>query len=85
AISKTCNVPADYDYMGFRELYSRAWRAGAKGLTTFRPNDITGAVLETSHDSQQPSEFDTSDADRRLRLDKAPQPALASLRWQNRP
>jgi len=85
AISKTCNVPADYDYMGFRELYSRAWRAGAKGLTTFRPNDITGAVLETSHDSQQPSEFDQSDADRRLRLDKAPQPALASLRWQNRP
>ncbi len=85
AISKTCNVPADYDYQGFRELYSRAWRAGAKGLTTFRPNDITGAVLETSHDSQQPSEFDQSDADRRLRLDKAPQPALASLRWQNRP
>ena len=29
--------------------------------------------------------FDVSDADRRLRLDKAPQPALASLRWQNRP
>jgi len=85
AISKTCNVPADYDYHGFRELYSRAWRAGAKGLTTFRPNDITGAVLETSHDTQQPSEFDQSDADRRLRLDKAPQPALASLRWQNRP
>ncbi len=85
AISKTCNVPADYDYGDFRELYSRAWRAGAKGLTTFRPNNITGAVLETSSDSQQPSEFDTSDADRRLRLDKAPQPALASLRWQNRP
>jgi len=85
AISKTCNVPADYDYQDFRELYSQAWRAGAKGLTTFRPNDITGAVLETSHDTQQPSEFDTSDADRRLRLDKAPQPALASLRWQNRP
>ena len=85
AISKTCNVPADYDYNDFRELYSKAWRAGAKGLTTFRPNNITGAVLETSSDSQQPSEFDTSDADRRLRLDKAPQPALASLRWQNRP
>jgi ribonucleoside-diphosphate reductase alpha chain len=85
AISKTCNVPADYDYGDFRELYSRAWRAGAKGLTTFRPNDVTGAVLETSHDAEQPADFDDSDADRRLRLDKAPQPALASLRWQNRP
>ncbi|MDZ7827910.1 MAG: hypothetical protein U5K33_00010 [Halofilum sp. (in: g-proteobacteria)] len=42
-------------------------------------------MLETNHDTEQPSEFDTSDADRRLRLDKAPQPALASLRWQNRP
>jgi len=85
AISKTCNVPIDYDYGNFRELYSQAWRAGAKGLTTFRPNDVTGAVLETSQHSQQPSEFDVSDADRRLRLDKTPQPALASLRWQNRP
>lgn len=85
AISKTCNVPADYDYAEFRELYSSAWRAGAKGLTTFRPNDVTGAVLETTKDSETPAEFDTSDADRRLRLDKAPQPALASLRWQNRP
>lgn len=85
AISKTCNVPIDYNYDDFRELYSKAWRAGAKGLTTFRPNDVTGAVLETSQDSQQPSEFDVSDADRRMRLDKAPQPALASLRWQNRP
>ncbi len=85
AISKTCNVPADYDYGDFRELYSKAWRAGAKGLTTFRPNDITGAVLETNHDQQQPAEFDVSDADRRLRLDKTPSPALASLRWQHRP
>ncbi|MEX0607550.1 MAG: LAGLIDADG family homing endonuclease, partial [Halofilum sp. (in: g-proteobacteria)] len=85
AISKTCNVPADYDYGDFRELYSRAWRAGAKGLTTFRPNDVTGAVLETTKDTETPAEFDNSDADRRLRLDKAPQPALASLRWQGRP
>ena len=85
AISKTCNVPVDYDYADFRELYSDAWKAGAKGLTTFRPNDITGAVLETNHDQKQPSEFDVSDADRRLRLDKAPSPALASLRWQHRP
>jgi len=85
AISKTCNVPVDYDYADFRELYSKAWKAGAKGLTTFRPNDVTGAVLETNNDTEQPSEFDNSDADRRLSLDKAPQPALASLRWQNRP
>jgi ribonucleoside-diphosphate reductase alpha chain len=88
AISKTCNVPVDYDYNDFRALYSKAWHAGAKGLTTFRPNMITGAVLETSGSgdaAETPAEFDQSDADRRLSLDKTPEPALSSLRWQSRP
>ncbi|HBY43856.1 MAG TPA: hypothetical protein DEH03_09235, partial [Brevundimonas sp.] len=28
AISKTVNVPAEYPYEDFRDLYSEAWRAG---------------------------------------------------------
>lgn len=47
AISKTVNVPADYPYRDFQGLYLEAWRAGLKGLATYRPNDILGAVLET--------------------------------------
>ena len=46
AISKTVNVPADYPYQDFQGLYLEAWRAGLKGLATYRPNDILGAVLE---------------------------------------
>lgn len=46
AISKTVNVPADYPYDDFKGLYLEAWRAGLKGLATYRPNDILGAVLE---------------------------------------
>jgi len=46
AISKTVNVPADYPFEAFRTLYERAWRLGLKGCTTFRPNPITGTVLE---------------------------------------
>jgi ribonucleoside-diphosphate reductase alpha chain len=46
AISKTVNVPADYPYEEFQGLYLEAWRAGLKGLATYRPNEIVGAVLQ---------------------------------------
>lgn len=45
SISKTVNVPESYPYEGFRDLYLKAWRAGLKGLATYRPNAITGSVL----------------------------------------
>ncbi len=45
AISKTVNVPADYPYDDFQSLYLDAWRAGLKGLATYRPNTILGSVL----------------------------------------
>lgn len=48
AISKTVNVPADYPYADFQGLYLEAWRAGLKGLATYRPNDILGSVLSTA-------------------------------------
>ncbi|WP_042425797.1 adenosylcobalamin-dependent ribonucleoside-diphosphate reductase [Comamonas granuli] len=47
AISKTVNIPADYPYDDFKGLYLQAWRARLKGLATYRPNNILGAVLET--------------------------------------
>jgi ribonucleoside-diphosphate reductase alpha chain len=46
AISKTVNVPADCPYEDFKDLYLQAWRARLKGLATYRPNTILGAVLE---------------------------------------
>lgn len=48
AISKTVNVPADYPYADFQGLYLEAWRAGLKGLATYRPNDILGSVLSAT-------------------------------------
>lgn len=47
AISKTVNVPADYPYDDFKDLYQQAWRAQLKGLATYRPNAILGSVLDT--------------------------------------
>jgi ribonucleoside-diphosphate reductase alpha chain len=87
AISKTVNVPADYPFEDFKDLYVEAWRAGLKGITTYRPNRVIGSVLEVA--AQVPAapreDFDLADPDRRIRLDKAPQPPLASLRWPGRP
>jgi ribonucleoside-diphosphate reductase alpha chain len=47
-ISKTVNVPADYPYADFQDLYLRAWKSGLKGLATYRPNAVLGAVLSTT-------------------------------------
>ncbi|HEY4800983.1 MAG TPA: adenosylcobalamin-dependent ribonucleoside-diphosphate reductase, partial [Paraburkholderia sp.] len=47
SISKTVNVPADYPFEDFENLYLDAWRRGLKGLATYRPNDTLGAVLQT--------------------------------------
>ena len=46
SISKTVNVAADYPYEDFKNLYLQAWSARLKGLATYRPNSILGAVLE---------------------------------------
>jgi ribonucleoside-diphosphate reductase alpha chain len=88
AISKTVNVPADYPFDAFEDLYFEAWQAGLKGIATYRPNAVLGAVLEVDGAdaaAQAPQDFDQEDADRRIRLDRTFQPPLASLRWPGRP
>jgi len=45
SISKTINVPQDFPFAGFKDIYDRAYDLGLKGCTTFRPNPVTGAVL----------------------------------------
>ncbi len=45
SISKTINVPTDYAFPAFQDIYSRAYDLGLKGCTTFRPNPVTGEIL----------------------------------------
>ncbi len=49
AISKTINIPPDYPFERFRDLYREAHRLGLKGCTTFRPNPVTGYILGSDH------------------------------------
>ncbi|HEU0215171.1 MAG TPA: adenosylcobalamin-dependent ribonucleoside-diphosphate reductase [Stellaceae bacterium] len=46
SISKTINLPADIPFDDFKDIYARAYAMGCKGCTTYRPNEVTGAVLE---------------------------------------
>ena len=48
SISKTINVPADFPFERFKDIYRYAFDHGLKGCTTYRPNTVTGAVLEAS-------------------------------------
>jgi ribonucleoside-diphosphate reductase alpha chain len=45
AISKTVNVPEACGFSDFSSLYERAYALGLKGVTAFRPNPVTGAVV----------------------------------------
>jgi ribonucleoside-diphosphate reductase alpha chain len=46
SISKTINCPADISFASFKDVYRAAYDSGCKGCTTYRPNPVTGAVLE---------------------------------------
>lgn len=46
SISKTINLPRDISFEAFKGVYEEAYAQGCKGCTTYRPNDVTGAVLE---------------------------------------
>ena len=87
SISKTVNVPADYPYTEFEDLYLTAWKAGLKGLATYRPNNVLGSVLSVtpSSEQKQPHDVEISDANKRLSIKSLPAPVLTSLRWPGRP
>jgi len=87
AISKTVNVPEDYPYADFEDLYLSAWRAGLKGLATYRPNKVLGSVLsvEPAADKKEPQDVRLPEANRRLSIQHVPAPVLSSLQWPGRP
>jgi ribonucleoside-diphosphate reductase alpha chain len=61
SISKTINVPADISFADFEGVYREAYEAGCKGCTTYRPNPVTGAVLEAIADPVVKPEADVEE------------------------
>ena len=55
SISKTINIPADFPFERFKDVYLQAYDLGCKGCTTYRPNEVTGAVLEVKKEARPDS------------------------------
>jgi len=82
AISKTVNIPSDYPFEDFEAVYMKAYEAGLKGLTTYKPSVMVGSVLaEAAVVKDDPQAVDP---DRRVVLKTEVKPT-AALRWPNRP
>lgn len=56
SISKTINVPADYPYEDFKNIYMKAYEKGLKGCTTFRPSQHISGVLVRKDEHAQKAE-----------------------------
>ena len=56
SISKTINLPRDISFEAFKGVYEEAYAQNCKGCTTYRPNDVTGAVLEVKPAETQKAE-----------------------------
>jgi ribonucleoside-diphosphate reductase alpha chain len=54
SISKTISVPEDYPFEKFKKIYDLAYDLKLKGCTTFRPNPVTGTVLNQDSGERAP-------------------------------
>ncbi|MFI4934243.1 MAG: adenosylcobalamin-dependent ribonucleoside-diphosphate reductase [Caulobacterales bacterium] len=55
SISKTINCPEDIGFADFADVYRQGYRLGCKGLTTYRPNAVTGSVLQVAPTAEKPA------------------------------
>ena len=58
SISKTVNCPEDISFEDFADIYIEGYHLGCKGLTTYRPNAVTGSVLSVA----EPAKPEPADA-----------------------
>jgi ribonucleoside-diphosphate reductase alpha chain len=54
SISKTVNCPEDIGFEAFADVYIEGYHLGCKGLTTYRPNAVTGSVLSVATPKADP-------------------------------
>ncbi|MDP7600285.1 MAG: adenosylcobalamin-dependent ribonucleoside-diphosphate reductase, partial [Rhodospirillales bacterium] len=76
SISKTINCPEDISFDEFKDIYVQAYDLGCKGCTTYRPNEVTGAVLETKTTKESRKKREAANDQAELPLE-APKKATA--------
>ena len=77
SISKTVNCPEDIAFEDFADIYVEGYHLGCKGLTTYRPNAVTGSVLRTAPEPKPEPEPDILIAPR----DEAMHGTTYKLKW----
>ena len=75
SISKTINCPETISFDAFKDIYQRAYDLDLKGCTTYRPNDVTGAVLKVDETAQITGKQDNGQTSLAL---EAPAPPLST-------
>ena len=84
SISKTINCPEDISFEDFKDVYQMAWDNGCKGCTTYRPNAVTGSVLEVKKEEPAPAAPTNTIGDLEPRP-RALEGATYKLKWPNEP
>ncbi len=81
SISKTINIPEDFPFAAFAEVYMQAYDLGCKGCTTYRPTPARGAVLEVKKkEPPRPAVIAAEDAPPEARPETLPGQTY-KLRW----
>jgi ribonucleoside-diphosphate reductase alpha chain len=53
SISKTINCPEEISFENFKDIYLKAYDLGCKGCTTYRPNEVTGSILQIKDEAAE--------------------------------
>lgn len=56
SVSKTCNIPKNYSFTKFKNLYLEAWKKGLIGFTTYREGSME-SVLSTIENAEEKREI----------------------------
>ncbi|MCX8474783.1 MAG: adenosylcobalamin-dependent ribonucleoside-diphosphate reductase [Sphingomonas sp.] len=81
SISKTVNCPEDIGFEAFADIYIEGYHLGCKGLTTYRPNPVTGSILSVAAPEAKPAIVEAPLEPRAEALDGT----TYKLRWPDSP
>jgi len=66
SVSKTLNIPADYPYEEFKNIYLNCYKTGyVKGFTTYRAGTMSSVLKSTTEEDESFIEIQTNSAPRR--------------------
>lgn len=61
SVSKTINIPENYEYEDYKNVFCQCWEKGIKGCTVYRPNKIRGNILISQNETSSNYSSDISE------------------------